>query len=138
MTTAQRLLVPEPRHRSNAVLAMNFEKKQAAKPTFFEIVENLSNVKTVQRLMLRKKDYDKLIIFRNADMLNSVLREDHYYDLPGNNLLQSGLSLRIREDKDENGHKRVTLKFREKECEGSLTYRLSAKDFSLWSESGKI
>ncbi|MBP6931739.1 MAG: hypothetical protein KBD48_01050 [Candidatus Pacebacteria bacterium] len=123
---------------SNAVKALNFGKKINPSQTlsFSEKLENASNMKTLERILLNQDKYQKLCAFRHETSQTS-LREDHYYDFPIHRLLNDGTSLRIREDKDPNGEKRVALKFREKSIEAYLCYKLTALEVEEWEISKK-
>jgi hypothetical protein len=123
---------------SNAVDALNFGKKINPSQTlsFSEKLENASNMKTLERILLNQDKYQKLCAFRE-ETSQTALREDYFYDFPVHRLLNDGTSLRIRVDKDAEDEKRVKLKFREKSIEASLYYQLTTVEVEEWEFFGK-
>lgn len=127
-----------PLYISDAVRAMEFGRSKNQQPalSFFDKLEIASSSQTIERLIISRDKYEKLCAFR-VETQQTCLRQDHYYDFPGNSILNGGMSLRIREDKGPDGKERVTLKFREKEIEATIVHELSLHEIVLWNAVDK-
>lgn len=127
-----------PLYISDAVRAMEFGRSKNQQPalSFFDKLEIASSAKTIERFIISRDKYEKLCAFR-VETQQTCLRQDHYYDFPGNSILNGGMSLRIREDKGPDGKERVTLKFRERETEDTILYCFNPTEITQWENIQK-
>jgi uncharacterized protein YjbK len=140
MTTKNiELEIPVPQFKSDAVASMSYgkDKAQFKSLSLLAKLEKASNQRTIERFILTKDQHEKLNAFCCSETCETSSRCDHYYDSKGMYLLKNDMYLRIREDKDASGCRRVALKLREREMEGYIYYVFSPKEVEKWESTGK-